>query len=221
MAETPLMKQYKAIKEQHQDSILFFRLGDFYEMFFKDAEIAAKELGLTLTSRNKEKDIDVPLAGIPYHSAAAYISKLVNKGYKIAICEQTEDPKQAKGLVKREVVKIITPGTIVDIDSLDATSNNYLLSIKMVDKHIGVAYIDITTGEFKAVEVEKDDDYGKLLNELNKIEPREILIEHNFYEAIKDKLDDFVQKSDSSLTIVNRVREAEGLIAEYFKIESL
>ena len=141
MAETPLMKQYKAIKEQHQDSILFFRLGDFYEMFFKDAEIAAKELGLTLTSRNKEKDIDVPLAGIPYHSAAAYISKLVNKGYKIAICEQTEDPKQAKGLVKREVVKIITPGTIVDIDSLDATSNNYLLSIKMVDKHIGVAYI--------------------------------------------------------------------------------
>ncbi|MFZ1840458.1 MAG: DNA mismatch repair protein MutS, partial [Leptotrichiaceae bacterium] len=221
MAETPLMKQYKAIKEQHQDSILFFRLGDFYEMFFKDAEIAAKELGLTLTSRNKEKDIDVPLAGIPYHSAAAYISKLVNKGYKIAICEQTEDPKQAKGLVKREVVKIITPGTIVDIDSLDATSNNYLLSIKMVDKHIGVAYIDITTGEFKAVEVEKDDDYGKLLNELNKIEPREILIEHNFYEAIKDKLDDFVQKSDSSLTIVNRVRDAEGLIAEYFNIVSL
>ncbi|MBP9539299.1 MAG: DNA mismatch repair protein MutS, partial [Leptotrichiaceae bacterium] len=221
MAETPLMKQYKAIKEQHQDSILFFRLGDFYEMFFKDAEIAAKELGLTLTSRNKEKDIDVPLAGIPYHSAAAYISKLVNKGYKIAICEQTEDPKQAKGLVKREVVKIITPGTIVDIDSLDATSNNYLLSIKMVDKHIGVAYIDITTGEFKAVEVEKDDDYGKLLNELNKIEPREILIEHNFYEAIKDKLDDFVQKSDSSLTIVNKVRDAEGLISEYFNIVSL
>ena len=156
MAETPLMKQYKAIKEQHQDSILFFRLGDFYEMFFKDAEIAAKELGLTLTSRNKEKDIDVPLAGIPYHSAAAYISKLVNKGYKIAICEQTEDPKQAKGLVKREVVKIITPGTIVDIDSLDATSNNYLLSIKMVDKHIVVAYIDIPTWKFKVVKIKKD-----------------------------------------------------------------
>ena len=221
MSETPLMKQYKTIKEEYQDSILFFRLGDFYEMFFKDAEVAAKELGLTLTSRNKEKDIDVPLAGIPYHSASSYISKLVNKGYKIAICEQTEDPKQSKGIVKREVVKIITPGTIVDVDSLDATSNNYLLSIKMIDKNIGIAYIDITTGEFKVLELQKDEDYSKLFNELNKIEPREILVESNFYEVIKEKIDDFIQKSNSSLTIVDKIRDTEGLILGYFNIVSL
>ena len=221
MSETPLMKQYKTIKEEYQDSILFFRLGDFYEMFFKDAEVAAKELGLTLTSRNKEKDIDVPLAGIPYHSASSYISKLVNKGYKIAICEQTEDPKQSKGIVRREVVKIITPGTIVDVDSLDATSNNYLLSIKMIDKNIGIAYIDITTGEFKVLELQKDEDYSKLFNELNKIEPREILVESNFYEKIKKKIDDFIQKSNSSLTIVNKIRDTEGLILGYFNIVSL
>ncbi len=180
MSETPLMKQYKEIKSNHQDSILFFRLGDFYEMFFSDAEIAAKELGLTLTSRNKEKDMEVPLAGIPYHSASSYISKLVNKGYKIAICKQTEDPKTAKGIVKREVVKIITPGTIVDIDSLDATSNNYLLSIKMVENKIGIAYIDITTGEFKVIEVIKDEEYSKLFNELTSIEPREDLLKNTF-----------------------------------------
>lgn len=221
MSETPLMKQYKTIKEEYQDSILFFRLGDFYEMFFKDAEVAAKELGLTLTSRNKEKDIDVPLAGIPYHSASSYISKLVNKGYKIAICEQTEDPKQSKGIVKREVVKIITPGTIVDVDSLDATSNNYLLSIKMIDKNIGIAYIDITTGEFKVLELQKDEDYSKLFNELNKIEPREILVESNFYEVIKEKIDDFIQKSNSSLTIVDKIRDTESLILGYFNIVSL
>ena len=221
MSETPLMKQYKTIKEEYQDSILFFRLGDFYEMFFKDAEVAAKELGLTLTSRNKEKDIDVPLAGIPYHSASSYISKLVNKGYKIAICEQTEDPKQSKGIVRREVVKIITPGTIVDVDSLDATSNNYLLSIKMIDKNIGIAYIDITTGEFKVLELQKDEDYSKLFNELNKIEPREILVESNFYEVIKEKIDDFIQKSNSSLTIVDKIRDTESLILGYFNIVSL
>ena len=221
MSETPLMKQYKTIKEEYQDSILFFRLGDFYEMFFKDAEVAAKELGLTLTSRNKEKDIDVPLAGIPYHSASSYISKLVNKGYKIAICEQTEDPKQSKGIVRREVVKIITPGTIVDVDSLDATSNNYLLSIKMIDKNIGIAYIDITTGEFKVLELQKDEDYSKLFNELNKIEPREILVESNFYEVIKEKIDDFIQKSNSSLTIVDKIRDTEGRILGYFNIVSL
>lgn len=133
MSETPLMKQYREIKENYQDSILFFRLGDFYEMFFQDAVTASKELGLTLTSRNKEKGMDVPLAGIPYHSSASYISKLVNKGYKVAICEQVEDPRTVKGIVKREVVKIVTPGTVVDVDSLDATSNNYLLSVKHLE----------------------------------------------------------------------------------------
>lgn len=221
MADTPLMKQYKEIKSNFEDSILFFRLGDFYEMFFEDAVKASKELGLTLTSRNKEKNADVPLAGIPFHSADSYITKLVSKGYKVAICEQTEDPKMAKGIVKREVVKIITPGTVVDVEMLDAKSNNYLMSILKVENKLGVAYIDITTGEFKVTEVEKDDDFVKLFNEVNKIEPKEVLVTEDFYGEIKEKLDDFLQKNDSVVTFVNKVRDSAKYLMEYFEIVSL
>ena len=221
MADTPLMKQYKEIKSNFEDSILFFRLGDFYEMFFEDAVKASKELGLTLTSRNKEKNADVPLAGIPFHSADSYITKLVSKGYKVAICEQTEDPKMAKGIVKREVVKIITPGTVVDVEALDAKSNNYLMSILKIENKLGIAYIDITTGEFKVTEVEKDDDFVKLFNELNKIEPKEVLVTEDFYGEIKEKLDDFLQKNDSVVTFVNKVRDSAKYLMEYFEIVSL
>ena len=221
MADTPLMKQYKEIKSNFEDSILFFRLGDFYEMFFEDAVKASRELGLTLTSRNKEKNVDIPLAGVPFHSADSYITKLVSKGYKVAICEQTEDPKMAKGIVKREVVKIITPGTVVDVEALDAKSNNYLMSILKVENKLGVAYIDITTGEFKVTEVEKDDDFVKLFNELNKIEPKEVLVTEDFYGEIKEKLDDFLQKNDSVVTFVNKVRDSAKYLMEYFEIVSL
>ncbi len=221
MSETPLMKQYREIKENHQDSILFFRLGDFYEMFFQDAVTASKELGLTLTSRNKEKGMDVPLAGIPYHSSASYITKLVNKGYKVAICEQVEDPRTVKGIVKREVVKIITPGTVIDVDSLDATSNNYLLAVKHLDNKTGIAYLDITTGEFKVLEIEDDKEYSKTFNELYKIEPKEILAEFNFYEALKDKFDDYSKKIDSKVTLVNKLRDPENFLTDYFNIVSL
>ena len=221
MADTPLMKQYKEIKSNFEDSILFFRLGDFYEMFFEDAVKASKELGLTLTSRNKEKNADVPLAGIPFHSADSYITKLVSKGYKVAICEQIEDPKIAKGIVKREVVKIITPGTVVDVEALDAKSNNYLMSILKIENKLGIAYIDITTGEFKVTEVEKDDDFVKLFNEVNKIEPKEVLVTEDFYGEIKEKLDDFLQKNDSVVTFVNKVRDSAKYLMEYFEIVSL
>ena len=221
MADTPLMKQYKEIKSNFEDSILFFRLGDFYEMFFEDAVKASRELGLTLTSRNKEKNVDVPLAGVPFHSADSYITKLVSKGYKVAICEQTEDPKMAKGIVKREVVKIITPGTVVDVEALDAKSNNYLMSILKIENKLGIAYIDITTGEFKVTEVEKDDDFVKLFNELNKIEPKEVLVTEDFYGEIKEKLDDFLQKNDSVVTFVNKVRDSAKYLMEYFEIVSL
>ena len=221
MADTPLMKQYKEIKSNFEDSILFFRLGDFYEMFFEDAVKASKELGLTLTSRNKEKNADVPLAGVPFHSADSYITKLVSKGYKVAICEQTEDPKMAKGIVKREVVKIITPGTVVDVEALDAKSNNYLMSILKIENKLGIAYIDITTGEFKVTEVEKDDDFVKLFNEINKIEPKEVLVTEDFYGEIKEKLDDFLQKNDSVVTFVSKVRDSAKYLMDYFEIVSL
>ena len=221
MADTPLMKQYKEIKSNFEDSILFFRLGDFYEMFFEDAVKASRELGLTLTSRNKEKNVDIPLAGVPFHSADSYITKLVSKGYKVAICEQTEDPKMAKGIVKREVVKIITPGTVVNVEALDAKSNNYLMSILKVENKLGIAYIDITTGEFKVTEVEKDDDFVKLFNEINKIEPKEVLVTEDFYGEIKEKLDDFLQKNDSVVTFVNKVRDSAKYLMDYFEIVSL
>lgn len=221
MADTPLMKQYKEIKSNFEDSILFFRLGDFYEMFFEDAVKASRELGLTLTSRNKEKNADVPLAGVPFHSADSYITKLVSKGYKVAICEQTEDPKMAKGIVKREVVKIITPGTVVDVEALDAKSNNYLMSILKIENKLGIAYIDITTGEFKVTEVEKDDDFVKLFNEINKIEPKEVLVTEDFYGEIKEKLDDFLQKNDSVVTFVNKVWDSAKYLMDYFEIVSL
>lgn len=221
MADTPLMKQYKEIKSNFEDSILFFRLGDFYEMFFEDAVKASKELGLTLTSRNKEKNADIPLAGVPFHSADSYITKLVSKGYKVAICEQTEDPKTAKGIVKREVVKIITPGTVVDVEALDAKSNNYLMSILKIENKLGIAYIDITTGEFKVTEVEKDDDFVKLFNEINKIEPKEVLVTEDFYGEIKEKLDDFLQKNDSVVTFVSKVRDSAKYLMDYFEIVSL
>ena len=190
-------------------------------MFFEDAVKASKELGLTLTSRNKEKNADVPLAGIPFHSADSYITKLVSKGYKVAICEQTEDPKMAKGIVKREVVKIITPGTVVDVEALDAKSNNYLMSILKIENKLGIAYIDITTGEFKVTEVEKDDDFVKLFNEINKIEPKEVLVTEDFYGEIKEKLDDFLQKNDSVVTFVNKVRDSVKYLMDYFEIVSL
>ena len=221
MADTPLMKQYKEIKSNFVDSILFFRLGDFYEMFFEDAVKASRELGLTLTSRNKEKNVDIPLAGVPFHSADSYITKLVSKGYKVAICEQREDPKMAKGIVKREVVKIITPGTVVDVEALDAKSNNYLMSILKIENKLGIAYIDITTGEFKVTEVEKDDDFVKLFNEINKIEPKEVLVTEDFYGEIKEKLDDFLQKNDSVVTFVNKVRDSAKYLMDYFEIVSL
>ena len=221
MASTPLMKQYNEIKKDYEDSILFFRLGDFYEMFFEDAVKASKELGLTLTSRNKEKDANVPLAGVPYHSASSYITKLVSKGYKVAICEQVEDPKAAKGIVKREVVKVVTPGTVVDVDSLDSKSNNYLLSIREADGKIGIAYIDITTGEFKVTEIEKEKDYSKLFNELNKIEPKEILLLDSFYEDVREQIDDYVQKNQASVSIVGKTRDGNKFLMDYFGVISL
>ena len=221
MASTPLMKQYNEIKKDYEDSILFFRLGDFYEMFFEDAVKASKELGLTLTSRNKEKDANVPLAGVPYHSASSYITKLVSKGYKVAICEQVEDPKAAKGIVKREVVKVVTPGTVVDVDSLDSKSNNYLLSIREADGKIGIAYIDITTGEFKVTEIEKEKDYSKLFNELNKIEPKEILLLDTFYEDVREQIDDYVQKNQASVSIVGKTRDGNKFLMDYFGVISL
>jgi len=149
---TPAMKQYVKIKENHPDCILLYRMGDFYEMFFEDAVTAAPVLEITLTSRNKGKEDSVPLCGFPYHAASAYITKLVEKGFKVAICEQVEDPKKAKGIVKREVIRVITPGLVLDEENLAAGENNYLACLFAHKDTLGLAFLDISTGEFQISE---------------------------------------------------------------------
>lgn len=221
MAETPLMSQYKEIKSQYTDSILFFRLGDFYEMFFDDAVTASKELGLTLTSRNREKGYDVPLAGIPYHSVASYIAKLVNKGYKVAICDQVEDPKAAKGIVKREVTRVITPGTIIDTDFLDEKSNNYLMGIKIGEDIGALAYIDITTGEFKASELVGEEIFFRLLGEINKIAPKEILLDEKTYDNYIEEFKKHNSLNEIKFTKTVERKKSEEYLKDYFNVISL
>src|SRR3954453_12207792 len=175
---TPLMRQYSAIKQEHPAALLFFRLGDFYELFFEDAVVASKELQITLTSRNKEKGIAGPMCGVPYHAAEGYIAKLIRKGFKVAICEQVEDPKIAKKLVRREVTRVVTPGTAADV-SLGAEENNFLAAIcRGVAKGVlvvGFAALDLSTGEFRATEFTGDDAERRIWDELEQLKPREVL----------------------------------------------
>ena len=220
-AETPMMKQYKEIKKDYEDSILFYRLGDFYEMFFQDAVTASKELGLTLTKRNKEKGVDVPLAGIPYHSAGPYISKLINKGYKVAICEQVEDPKKAKGIVKREVIRIITPGTVIDTEYLDDKKNNYLLGIKIKDNICGLSYVDITTGEFVTTEIKSSEIIFKVVGEINKINPKEILLESSTYDKYFREIKKYFFDDSLKFNKLIDIKNPEKYIKDYFGIISL
>ena len=149
---TPMKRQYNAIKEQNQDCILFFRLGDFYEMFDEDAKLAAKELDLTLTTRDrsKPKEEQTPMCGVPYHSVDSYISRLVSKGYKVAICEQLEDPALAKGIVQRDITRIVTPGTVTEGSMLEESKNNYMACLYGLDGKFGLAFCDVSTGAFYA-----------------------------------------------------------------------
>ena len=177
---TPLMRQYAAIKKEHPNALLFFRLGDFYELFFEDAVVAAKELQITLTSRNKEKGIAVPMCGVPYHAAEGYIAKLIKKGYKVAICDQMEDPRLAKKLVKRAVTRVVTPGTAADA-SLSSDENNFLAAVARLDSGklgasvAGFAVLDLSTGEFRATEFTGDTAERRVLEELEQLRPREVL----------------------------------------------
>ncbi|BEO98472.1 MULTISPECIES: DNA mismatch repair protein MutS [Fusobacterium] len=222
-ADTPLMQQYKKIKEEYKNEILMFRLGDFYEMFFEDAKTASKELGLTLTKRNREKGQDVPLAGVPYHSVASYIAKLVEKGYSIAICDQVEDPKSATGIVKREVTRVITPGTIIDVDFLDKNNNNYIACIKIntTENIAAIAYADITTGEFSVFEIKGKNFFEKALAEMNKIQASEILLDEKTYSEYIEIFKEKISFSGVKFTEVSNVKKAENFITSYFNIMSV
>lgn len=171
-----MMKQYFKIKEQNKDSILFFRLGDFYEMFYDDAKIASKELELTLTGRDCGQAERAPMCGVPFHSCEGYIARLVAKGYKVAICEQTEDPATAKGLVKRDIIRVITPGTVMESSMLDEGRNNYICCMFSDSKKIGLCFCDISTGELYATEISGSDSVNSLTSQLASYNPREILI---------------------------------------------
>ena len=222
-ADTPLMQQYKKIKEEYKNEILMFRLGDFYEMFFEDAKTASKELGLTLTKRNREKGQDVPLAGVPYHSVASYIAKLVEKGYSVAICDQVEDPKSATGIVKREVTRVITPGTIIDVDFLDKNNNNYIACIKIntIENIAAIAYADITTGEFSVFEIKGKNFFEKALAEMNKIQASEILLDEKTYSEYIEIFKEKISFSGVKFAEVSNVKKAENFITSYFNIMSV
>ena len=171
---TPLMRQYAAIKKEHPNALLFFRLGDFYELFFDDAVLAARELQITLTSRNKEKGVAIPMCGVPYHAAESYISKLLRRGFKVAVCEQVEDPRLAKTLVRREVTRVVTPGTAAD-SSLNAEENNFLAAVATVADREGFAALDLSTGEFRATEFGGESAGRRIQEELEQLRPKEML----------------------------------------------
>jgi DNA mismatch repair protein MutS len=207
---TPMARQYQEIKNLHKDKILFFRLGDFYEMFYEDAELASRELDLTLTGRGKD-DNRMPMCGIPYHAAEGYIAKLIEKGYKVAICEQVEDPKLAKGLVKRDIIRIITPGTVLESSMLSDKTNNYLLAVNHEKGKFGLAFVDATTGEFKLSDFDSPE---KLADEIKRIGPAEIIVSDMF------KWDGGLKTAATFKDIYDNGTAVEKLL-EHFKIKSL
>jgi len=217
-----MVKQYQDIKSQHKDAILFFRLGDFYEMFYDDAKIASKELELTLTGRG-EGEKRMPMCGVPYHAADNYISKLLGKGYKVAICDQTEDPKLAKGLVRRDVVKVITPGTVQETKMLDEKASNYLLAVSFLKNDAGLAFIDSSTGEFKMTCFAGDKNIEVLIDEINRIAPSEILLP-DIIPVGSSKLSEELKEAGYSITSYKDTYDidiAQKRLKEQFNITSL
>ena len=200
MKLTPMMQQYMDTKEQYKDCLLFYRLGDFYEMFFEDAEIASRELEITLTGRDCGFDERAPMCGVPWHSVHNYIAKLIHKGYKVAICEQMEDPALAKGIVKREVTRIITPGTVTDPSMLEEKKNNFLMAVYNLQTYFGIAAVDITTGEFYATQISFGNTTKKLMDEIYRYQPSEILVNKQIQSVLS--LQDFREKTGIYISIL-------------------
>ena len=237
MAITPMMQMYLDTKEKYKDCILFYRLGDFYEMFFDDAIVCSNELELTLTGKDCGLEERAPMAGIPHHAINTYIPKLVEKGYKVAICEQLEDPKQAKGIVKRDVVKIITPGTITELTMLDDKKNNYIASLVYDMKRCAIAFCDVSTGEFLVSTMIGMDVNQKIQNEIARIAPSEIVLGKNnknskYLEELLNKTKDvYISKYDNlneneqllkiissnNITLADAEKEASTLLLNYIE----
>lgn len=187
MAEySPMMQRYLETKEQYKDCILFYRLGDFYEMFFDDAILVARELEITLTGKDCGQEEKAPMAGVPHHAADMYIAKLVNKGYKVAICEQLEDPKNTKGIVKRGVIRVVTPGTVVDSNMLEERKNNYIMAIFKTGIYYGISVCDISTGEFYSAEIKDNNNFPMLLDEIARYTPSELIVNHMMSDCTEE-----------------------------------
>lgn len=210
MAMTPMMEQYLEVKDKYKDCIIFFRIGDFYEMFYEQAELCSRELELTLTGKDCGMDERAPMCGIPFHSVNTYIPKLIARGYKVAICEQVENPKDAIGLVKRDVIKIITPGTITEQSMLEEKKNNYLLSIVNMKNSYGIAYSDISTGEVYITKTSGIDSDVLVINELAKVCPSEIIVPDDVYNN-KDFISEINKKFNVYLSNYNNLNENEDL----------
>ena len=218
MAEySPLMQQYFSIKEEHKDSILFFRVGDFYEMFFDDAILASRELEITLTGKECGQEERAPMCGVPYHAVDTYVSRLIEKGYKVAICEQLEDPKTTKGMVKRDVIRIVTPGTVIESNMLDEKKNNYIMSILKKGIYFGIAICDISTGDFFATQIAENNNFSTLLDEIAKYSPAEIVVNSFLYSsleeinAIRKRFNSYIDNSPDE----NFVPNNEELLSSY------
>ena len=200
MAEySPMMQKYLETKEQYKDCILFYRLGDFYEMFFDDAILASRELELTLTGKDCGQEERAPMAGVPYHAADNYIAKLISKGYKVAICEQLSDPKTTKGIVDRGVIRVVTPGTVVDSNMLEERKNNYIMSVYKAGIYFGISVCDISTGEFYSAEIKNSNNFPQLLDELARYTPSELVVNSNIYNC-KEEIDKINERFDLYIT---------------------
>ena len=223
MKLTPMMQQYMEIKEGHKDCILFFRLGDFYEMFFDDAITASRELEITLTGKSYGQEEKAPMCGVPYHSAEGYIAKLIDKGYKVAICEQREDPATAKGLVKRGVTQSITPGTVISQTMLNEKENNYLASLFMDETGAGIAYCDVSTGEISTTEFKDERYIDKVINELVKIRAKEIVA--NEYVVLDGLMEEIKTTLGAYFSILQKehysTNVSEDRILRQFNVKSL
>ena len=199
MAEySPMMQHYLSLKEEYKDAIMFYRLGDFYEMFFDDAITASRELEITLTGRDCGQEERAPMCGVPFHAAESYIAKLIAKGYKVAICEQLEDPKNTKGIVKRDVIRVVTPGTVIESNLLDENKNNYIMSIFKKGIHFGLSVCDVSTGDFYSTQIRENNNFPLLLDEIARYTPAEIIVNRLFFDSkeeiakIKDRFETYI-----------------------------
>ena len=220
MAEySPMMQHYLSMKEQYKDCILFYRLGDFYEMFFDDAITVSRELELTLTGKECGQEERAPMCGVPFHAAEIYISRLISKGYKVAICEQLEDPKFAKGMVKRDVIRVVTPGTVMEANLLDDKKNNYIMCIYKNGIYFGLTVCDITTGDFRTTEIKENNNFSMLLDEISKYSPAELVVNQLMFDS-KEEIDKIKERFEIYITKLeeNLFTEDYEKLSEKYKI---